>query len=299
MTDSDEPSLDMSSFSMHYRGDHHHINADTLAVSLLTTSEVIALINQNVGDDESLEVKVNASKQSSFEVELTLNASEVGNAFADAFSYADSVLGALVGVLELYRFRSTHDVEEIEEGPNGRTYHAENGDQYHVEEGGTLLVVSSSDEKSRESIKRNFQALLDDGDVEGFDLEAEDDGPAFRASRDEFAQLAEGPSEEREQEKVVEAVISVYQPSLDGSRQWGVTYDGHKIQASVEDDGFLRRVQNNSIKLGNGDKLNVDLKIMQEWDPAAQDWLNQSYSIVSVYDVIPAGRQSDAFSENE
>lgn len=296
---SPKPKPDTSTFRMHYRGDQHRIGANTFAVSLLSTNQVIASINNRLGANRKLRVEVNTPSRGSFEVELTLSAAEVGNAFGDAFSYTDGVLGTLVAILELYRFQSTHSVEEVEEGSNTQTFHAENGDQYHIQNSRVMLVMEGGKKDINESIARNFKALEQDQEVEGFDLEAEDDGPAFRTERREFPELAQGPSQEKERVRKEDALVSVYQPSLDGSRKWGVNYDGNKIQASVKDEGFLRRVSNRGITLANGDRLDVDLRIKQKWDEASQDWINEEYSIESVYNVDKAARQRDVFDSNE
>jgi hypothetical protein len=287
----------MSSFSMHYRGDRHAIDAKALSIPLLSVTHLIGSINKDLGGDEELKVEVNAPERGSFEVEITLTGSEIANAFSNGFGLTDAVLGTLLGVFELYRFLSSHDVEQVEERDNGVEYVAEDGAQF-IADGDVYLVYGNKGDEVDRHLRNAFKAMNEDEGIDGFDLEPDDeDKRAFRADRGEFPALAEGPADEEEETKVTEAIVSVYQPSLDGTRQWGVNYDGHKIQASVEDKGFLKRVRTRSIKLGNGDRLNVDLEITREWDQASQDWINKSYSILSVYDVIPAGNQSDAFAD--
>jgi hypothetical protein len=293
-----DPNPEMAGFRLRYRGEQHKIDADTLAVSLLSTNKVIVALNKRLGSGRELKVEVNAPRRGSFEVELTLTAGDVLNAFGNALTYTETILSTLIGILEYYRYQSTHDIEEVEETDGGKTFRAENGDQYRVEDDGVLLIVQGGQEEINESIARNFSALQADTNVQGFDVEPEVEGPSFTSDRSEFPELAEGPAQEEERDRVVETVVSVYQPSLDGSRKWGVNYDGNKIEAAVEDDGFLRRVSSRAISLANGDRLDVDLRIEQEWDKTSQDWVNMQYVIESVYDVQRVARQQDAFNDN-
>jgi hypothetical protein len=93
-------------------------------------------------------------------------------------------------------------------------------------------------------------------------------------------------------------VIQVKKPDYLGRSQWSFRYDGHKIEASIQDKEWLGKFQTRLVDVRPGDSLKVDLheQLYMGYDG---EIVHRYYLIDYVIEVIkpPLWRQSDIFED--
>lgn len=145
-----------------------------------------------------------------------------------------------------------------------------------------------------------------DENVESFgiyrDLQS-DSQPLILIPRADFdrvreIELADDPLRRHNDERATINVIkAVFQAS---NRKWEFVWNGVKISAPIEDAVFLADLLQRRYLMGNGDALDVDLRISQRWDSTSSVWLNDGYAVMKVYSHVPASPplQIGMFDEN-
>lgn len=92
--------------------------------------------------------------------------------------------------------------------------------------------------------------------------------------------------------------VLVKKPDYLGRSQWAFQFQGHKVEASIRDKGWLGRFQSRLLDVRPGDSLKVDLaqETFYGYDGSV---IHRQYAIDQVIDVIkpPSWGQSDAFNE--
>lgn len=72
---------------------------------------------------------------------------------------------------------------------------------------------------------------------------------------------------------------------LRSKRKWQFNWNGIKVSAPIKDASFFDKLEAGDIALHQGDALDADLLIKQEFIEAANVWQNKSYEVVKVYSV--------------
>jgi hypothetical protein len=92
----------------------------------------------------------------------------------------------------------------------------------------------------------------------------------------------------------VRAVLNVRKIVFDFTSKWGFYYDGVKISAKILDREFLESAQSEG-RFGNGDTLDVLLRIHQVFDSSVNTYINKEYEVVEVLDHLPRPRDQKMF----
>jgi len=66
--------LDMSQFKVIYEGNQHDIRADVLLDSIGSVTDLVSTVNENLGDDRDLKIRISAPERGSFGIDLSLSA---------------------------------------------------------------------------------------------------------------------------------------------------------------------------------------------------------------------------------
>ncbi|GAB1468313.1 hypothetical protein MASR2M64_10290 [Candidatus Cloacimonadota bacterium] len=80
--------------------------------------------------------------------------------------------------------------------------------------------------------------------------------------------------------------VTIIKLSFERNYKWSFYYNGFKINASIRDLSFFEQIDNR-IPFAKGDKLIVDLRIVQEYDKEVRSLVNREYIIDRVVNHIP------------
>ena len=87
---------------------------------------------------------------------------------------------------------------------------------------------------------------------------------------------------EKNQKKTpVKTSLVIIRCSFDPTLKWDFIYTGFKISAKIIDISFWGSID--KYKFAKGDRLEVEMNILQEWDDSVQVYIHKSYEIITVY----------------
>jgi hypothetical protein len=106
-----------------------------------------------------------------------------------------------------------------------------------------------------------------------------------RAALPYFEQSPSAPtvqkqSKERKRKKVT---VIVHTSVLEGNSKWKFIYEGHTISADIQDQAFMAKVNAGEEAFAAGDRLVVDLKVVEEYDVALAAFQIASYFVMKVH----------------
>lgn len=279
------------------------IDVQDLAPALLAIGALIQATNSEInGDRAEVAVKVRATAEGSFEVQLTLLQSIMEQAkqlFDFALANKDGIaamndLADLLfkgtgaagtvggGLFALLKFLRGKRPDKIE--PKGGEVHVHIGDVYFVTEPQVVQLAESV--QVREQARKVVSTLESNGitslkvrrgkeqleevrqeDVSSFDVVGGDEVLA-----DEVRQMT----------------LQIISLSFKEDNKWRVTDGGDAFSATIEDYEFLKKVANSDIAFAKGDYLICRVREVQSRGARG---LQKERTIVEVVDHKPAARQ--------
>jgi hypothetical protein len=293
---------DMTRFQLLYEGERHDLDAKVLLESVGNVTALLTAINQELGDDRELRVRVAAPERGSFSIDLELIrdlATLVAEHGSDIITYTETILSLLVGLFSLREFLGSDDPEEIETTAGTTTVTRQDGDELEIDS--TVWNLYTSDDDVTDLIIGTFKALSEDDHIEGFTItDPETENVRFRAERGEFDRLAgkkKEPTPETRTRLEKNVQLTVVRVVFDPDRRWEFLWRGESISATLEDPGFWYRVNQGEESFRKGDRLVVDLARDQEYDPNVRDWKTKDHRVETVRDHISRNEQGDLFPD--
>jgi hypothetical protein len=150
-----------------------------------------------------------------------------------------------------------------------------------------------------------FHTLENDPDVSGLAiLQPAKTRPLLRVKRTEFPYYREAtPSQSISIRKTNTSreILVVASPVLESTPKaqrwkWRFAWKGIYIRARIVDPTFLDTVKTGE-PFSNGDRLEADLTITQEYDKLRDDYLNVDYTVTRIWRHIPRPRQGRLFNQ--
>ena len=147
-------------------------------------------------------------------------------------------------------------------------------------------------------IARGFAVLEEDLSVSdfGFTKKLEDHHPLAEIPRDDFAILSRHTDLvlEEEGERIVdqrEKLVVLRAILARGNRKWQFVWNGIQISAPIIDQEFYDALARHEYVSGQGDVLDVILRIFQKRNDSAMVYLNVDYQVTKVFGKSSAPRQ--------
>lgn len=301
MEDLSSGEIDMSQFKVIYEGDQHDIRADVLLESVGSVTDLVSTVNDNLGDDRDLKIRISAPERGSFGIDLSLLTDMATMAMSqETLTYTSALVGTVTGLYQLHQWLGGEDPDQIEQSGDATRVYKNDGD---VKEFGPDVVnIYLGDDEAREQLDNTYDSTKRDNRVEGFRIEDPETGEEkFRADRREFDELSGSDRDDEPETRTVSdrVDVTVVRVIFDPERKWQFLLGGDKISAKIEDVGFWARVENQQEQFASSDRMEVELERKQEYDPNLEDWVTQEYQIIQVYDHWKAGGEQRNMFEGE
>lgn len=290
MADIDLTLLSGDEFVLHFGGRPNEVDAFTFANSLVAFSEAIRDINKQLNPSTRIEITIDGVGEGSFRVRL-----KTATTFLSALlrSTAATEMAKLfvipIFITFIYdRYLSTPLEIKID-------------DSHVVIHKGDDRIIVPRDvyEKKRQlpdphsidkHIARGFDVLQEDPSVTEFGVtkDLEDKVPITKIPRDDFALLARPVgiiSENDTNNRTVdtrERLIVLRAILARSTRKWQFVWNGVRISAPILDDDFYFRLSRHEIVFGQGDSLEVVLRIYQQKDRETGIFMNVGYEVMRV-----------------
>lgn len=283
--------------------DDGEIDVQDLAPALLAMGELIQAANQEInGNKAQISVKVRATAEGSFEVDLALIQSFLENTkilfdFAaenkDGIAAANELtellfkfVGGTVtmggGLFALVKFLKGRKPDKIEH--NGGDVYIHIGDNHFVTNQRTIQLAESV--AVREQAKKAISSLSNNGiDKIKVKRSGHDD---LEVSKSEVGYFEYEETEEELADETRTMTLQIISLSFKEDNKWRVTDGGEPFSATIEDSTFLNKIANNEIAFSKGDYLVCEVRERQF---RSSKGLKKERSIIEVKDHKPAAQQ--------
>lgn len=285
----------MDDLKIRFDGDTHQIDANTLINSLLHFTNITQEVNRELATDRKIEIKVNALKEGSFLVHIILQSSlidAIGNLFTkENLEIAGNIVAVVGGLYGTAKFLKGEEPKVLESNDHSVKIQNTKGDVTYIDN--RVFNIYQNNKSVRESISQEFETLYNDQNVTGFEILDKNDTPIVQIPKDDF-QAISNIEENRvlPDERIVSKVgtLSIYSLSFDNNAKWSFYYEGNKFSAKINDDEFARLIDSGE-KFAKGDTLDAEFDIRQEFNAAANTYINKSYKITRILKHNPRTEQ--------
>ena len=301
MADIDLTDLAGDEVVFHFGGRPNEVDAYTFANSLLAFSEAIREINRQINPDSKLEITIEGIGEGSFRAKLRTTTTFLSSLLQSTASkeLARNLLLPLF-VAFVYGKYLADDTKIII-----------TDDSYIVQRGHDRIILPKAVyDKKREirdpsvidrNIAKGFEVLNEDPSVSDFGItkRLDDKRPLASIPRDDFGILSraggivtsELDARERYEEKP-ERLIVLRAILARSTRKWQFVWNGIKISAPIIDESFYDALARHEYEFGQGDILDVMLRIHQKRDDDTGVYINTGfYEVITVYGRSPGPRQ--------
>ena len=294
-------------FSLIFRGqavDDGEIDVRDLAPALLAVGDLLQAANHTInGEQANVAVKVKATSEGSFEIDLSLWQHVLDSIFTYSETHKDGIAaaneltdlvmkaaggltGAVMGVggglLALLKWLKGRKPERIEERGGDVIIHI--GDTSFVTNRRTVQLAENV--VVRTQARRLVGALERDG-IESISARqsGEEELTIYRDDIHSFDLPDDTEDLFVELRRMTLQIISL---SFKEDNKWRLTDGAEPFTASIEDADFLKRIANDEISFGKNDYLVCDVR---ETQVKTTKGLKKERTIVRVIDHKPAARQ--------
>jgi len=145
----------------------------------------------------------------------------------------------------------------------------------------TSIILFDPASKGALAAQEAFGALHADTAISSLGFHRDREGEPFARVKREHFDFFRVPESLRETRvKPVRTVVRIRRPSFEEDLAWALLYNEQKIQATMADENFMRRVSSGAESFNPKDHLEVTLEIPQEWNGIEKKWEDMSKGFV-------------------
>lgn len=283
-----------------FESNEHQIDSNTLINYLIHYNAVVAEVNNAYGKGEKkISVKVNALKEGSFVIDLSLLEETIVSLFSrDNVGYLADMIAIVGGIYGAYKVLRGRPVKTKEDRDSISTTIYEINQQQNIQINQTIVNVYNN-RTVREAISKSFTTVEEDETVTGVEISSEVGGQTVMFGRDEFPSLQYNDFEHEDDvperiEEMVEARLTIISLNFERGNRWQFMYNGFKIAMTVKDDALMERIEQGA-RFGKGDSIRVRMRIIKEYNKSYKAYENKSYRIVEFLEHIISPSQGNLF----
>ena len=279
---------DEDGFVIYFGGRPNEVDSYTFANALLAIADAFREVNSQVNPAVAMELRLEALTEGSFKAKVKGKPKSLRSIFAG--------LGQCV-VLPIFLAFLYDEIK-------GDEQIIVNDDEVVIQRGNDRIIIprTAYDQAQtlpnkptiRSHVAKAIGVVDRDENVESFGLYRDfdpDSPPLINIPRDDFQRVREieleGDPGRRNKDEPATLYVrkAVFEAS---NRKWDFVWNGVKISAPISDPAFLADLLARTYLIGNGDALEVTLRISQKWNGVSSVWLNDSYEVLKVWKHIPA-----------
>jgi hypothetical protein len=287
----------------HFGGRPSEVDAYTFANTLLAFSEALQEISRQLDPNTRIEITIEGLGEGSFRAKLR-TVTKLLSRLLQSTAAQEAARNIILPLLMMFIYdRYFADRARI----------IVTDDSYIYEHGHDRIIMPKFIYDKKKSMRdpaavdkqiaRGFSVLEDDPSVTDFGITKKLDDPEPTSSilRQDFGVLSrytilveEGEDqrvlEQREKLVVVRAIL------MRGTRRWQFVWNGIQISAPILDERFYDALARREYTFGQGDIIDVTLRIFQERDTRLGVYINKAYEVTEVFGKITGPRQESFLS---
>lgn len=264
-----------------FGGSSRQVDANTLIVALGHYQSIMAEANKELGAEKTIELKVNALREGSFVVDVSIVESTIKQIFSgNSVEYLANVCAIVGGVYAAYKVLKGRSARTKEQKDKIRT--VIKGDS-NVVFNGVINVYNQV--STREAISKTIEAAKDDPNVTGFTVDTQGDKTSFeRADFQDYIHKSFDDEDLLPPDKVITETVNltIVSLSFEPGNSWSFMYNGFKISVRVKDNILMELIDQGE-RFGKGDSIEVELEVTQKYNPSYRAYENKSYRIVKFF----------------
>ncbi|WP_372744284.1 hypothetical protein [Lutibacter sp.] len=280
-----------SVFEFSYAGDNF-IDLNTLITSQFHFLATFNELQKELYPDASVKIKVGAFKEGSFILELLSETTWLENLFnQDNVEVAGKVLGGFASLLAIRKALKGKKAEKVE-GKNGNVeVTIGNGNKITVNNAVFNIYQNSS--IVNKAIEKNFELLNNDTEIEGIkitEVKGKTKKDILNIGRDSFEDISKSNEyldKSQTENTLYNERVFIKKPNLFPQKNrvwiWEFIHRGRDIKAKITDNKFLKDI-NNGLRVGQGDRLIVDLVVYYKFDKRFNTWIESNrFDIIKIH----------------
>lgn len=287
-----------SQFHIRYDIEDSEIELENLIESLQGFKSSIEIIKDYYNEDADLQVKVKAVDKGSFLLYLGLQVMDNWGYVTSLFNsenvkLTSAIISSLSHSINIKKHLGGKKPKKIEEKKEGIEVKIEN-------KNGNVLIVNTqefnifSNSGIDGALTKAFEVVDKEPELKKIELFDEEDTKLVEAPREELLDMTTFEDAElvESSREIVQKNVPVNATKLSWEEKikWSFIYRGNKITAKITDKNFYEKIDAGQ-SFAKGDTLRVDLKIKQEFDEAANAFINKGYEIIRVIKHNPRNAQ--------
>lgn len=288
-------------FEYKYKGDVAYIDIETLLSSQLHFVTIVNEVQRSLLPEIELKIRVEAPSKGSFIFQHLYQWAVENDIFSkDRIEYISNlggaaafIYGAVKGLIIVFSHLKGTKATKIEEqkGDKVKIFN-ESGQFIYADR--SVFNIYTTNQALNEAFRKQAEVLEQDENVDGIQLiNKETKEVIVDVPREKFADFQHGNaylSGERIDKPKPTTRLYIKKPDLFPKSQerviWEFIYDGKPIKATITDAGFISQI-NEGLRVGQGDSVIVDLKIIAEFDKRFNTHIDKRYEITSVKSIEP------------
>jgi len=289
--------MEHAEFSIRYEVGDNEIELESFITSLQGFKEAIQRI-ANYYHGAPIKIKVKATAQGSFLVELSLYLADHYHQVKDLFSsdikLTSAVLSSLSHSINLTKFlrgKKPRKTQEMADGIHTKIEN-NNGNVYTIKTETFNLIVGAD---TFTPLTQALNVIDTNPSIEGVELLDEKGEVMADVNKDEIKDIISSPPVELDEKRIVikdNVTLFATKLSWDPNIKWSFIYKGNKITAKIVDPLFYKGIEEGE-RFAKGDQFVVRLEIVQHFDKGANTFINKKYRVLKILKHIPRAQQGD------
>ena len=286
-------------FEFSYKGGNS-IDVNTLLTSQFHFLAALNELQKELFPQGKLNLRISAFKEGSFIVQFILETSFLQEIFTkDNAKFAFEILAAFSTVVTIHQALGGKKAKEVTD--NGSTVEINiRGDGNSINIDRKIFDIYKHNPTLSNAITSNFDLLEKDKSIEGIEIKESTAKEAILSvPESEFENLSKiNPYLDRETTEEIyrEERLFIKKPNLLPEKnkvwRWEVIHKGNDIAVKITDKDFERQI-NDGLRIGQGDSLVVDLKILYRWNEKFNTYVQTGkYEAIKVHRVIERNEQT-------
>ena len=266
--------MDKDNFTISFHGDavkDGEMEAQDLAIALISMSELVQIANREAnGEQAQISIKISETKKGSFEALLQIIL-ENDALLTYGVTFLKEALARFINLAKWLRGRKI-DKTEFKDG------------QIHIHIGDDNTIITPivrvllEDTNARNAIKQ-LASILDEHKTNKIKLKLNEDDEPLEIDVSEISFFDLPDDDEDLLETTREVALQIENLSFKSTNKWRVNDGQSSFYVMIEDEDFLRRVENSRISFSNGDTL---ICIIREHQLAEDPTSKKECSIIKV-----------------
>ncbi len=286
----------MDDLKLTFDGLNGQIEANTLINSLLHFTTVTQAVNRGLSSDRKVIVKINALEPGSFIVHLLLETSIIDGIVSlfskEHIDYVKELVTVVGGVYKAAKFFRGKVPKAIENEGDAAKVTNDAGNVTYIDN--RSINIYQNNGEVREALKNEFETLASDENVTGFEISTKTGEVLVDMTNSDFEAVSTSDlivTDKQSRQLTKESTLTIISLSFEKAATWKFWYDGNKIRAKIRDEEFAKVIDGGE-KFAKGDALRAEFEVYQEFNTAANAFVNVSYKINRIIEHIPRAEQA-------